>query len=99
MNFSCPKVANATTLINQSSVVDVGEANGCDPIITRNGMEVLECLCGDGIWRIEHCRLKSNSCFSTLQKDTKHYYKAIIISKQTNCGSHVLCYVGYCPTT
>jgi hypothetical protein len=29
------------------------------------------------------------------KKDIKHYYKAIIISKQTNHGIPTLCYVGY----
>jgi hypothetical protein len=44
------KVANATTLINKLSIVDVGETNGLDHVISHNGAEVLECLCGDGIW-------------------------------------------------
>jgi len=30
-----------------------------------------------------------------LQKSIKHYYKTIIISKQTNHGIPVWCYVGY----
>jgi hypothetical protein len=42
------------TPINQLSMVDVGETNGPNPIITRNGAEVLECFYGDGIWQIEH---------------------------------------------
>jgi hypothetical protein len=50
MNFSHSKTANAMTLINQLSVVDVGEGSNADPIVTHNGVEVLECLCGDGIW-------------------------------------------------
>jgi hypothetical protein len=36
--------------INQLLVVDVGGANNIDPVVTHNGAEVLECLCGDGIW-------------------------------------------------
>ncbi len=76
--------------INQSLVRDVGEGNNIDPIVTHNGAEVLECLCGDGIWQIERCPPKANNCCSTLQKDTKHYYKAIIISKEIGP-----CYVGY----
>jgi hypothetical protein len=60
-NFSCPKVANLTTPINQSLVVDVGETNGPNLIITHNGAEVLECLHGDYIWQIEHCPPKSNN--------------------------------------
>jgi hypothetical protein len=77
------------------SVVDVGEASDPNPIITHNGAEVLECLYGDGIWQIEQCPLKSNSCFLMLQKDIKHYYKTKIISKQTYCGIPTPCYVGY----
>jgi hypothetical protein len=34
-----------------------------------------------------------------LQKDIKHYYKAKTISKQTDCGIFVPCYVGYWSTT
>jgi hypothetical protein len=37
-------MSNAMVLINHSSVVDVGEVNGADPIVTHNGVEVLECL-------------------------------------------------------
>ncbi len=43
-------MANATTPINQSLTMDDGEMGGLDPIITRNGVEALECLCGDDIW-------------------------------------------------
>ncbi len=99
MNFFCLKMANVTTLINQLLIVDVGETSGPNPIITHNGAEVLEHLCGDNIWRIECYPPKLNSRCSTLQKDIKHYYKAIIIHKQTNCGILDLCYVGYCSTT
>jgi hypothetical protein len=95
VNFSCPKVANATTPINQSLAVNVGEDSNVNPIVTRNGVEVLECFYGDGIWRIECCPPKSNNHCLVLQKDTKHYYKARIISKQTNHGIPTLCYVGY----
>ncbi len=55
MNFSHPKVANATTLINQLLVVDVGETNNPNHVIIHNGVEVLECLYGDGIWQFECC--------------------------------------------
>jgi len=41
---------HATTPINQSLVMGVGETSGFDPIITHNGVEVFECLCGDDIW-------------------------------------------------
>jgi hypothetical protein len=41
---------HATTPINQSLVMDVGETSGLDLIITHNGVEVFECLCGDDIW-------------------------------------------------
>jgi hypothetical protein len=57
MNFFHPKVANATIAINQLLVVDMGETTCPDPIITQNGVEVLECLCGDDIWQIECCPL------------------------------------------
>ncbi len=55
-------------------------------VVTYNGVEVLDCLCGDDIWRIEHCPPKSKNHSLTLQKDIKHYYKTMIISKQTDCG-------------
>jgi hypothetical protein len=99
VNFSHPKVASATTLINYSSIVDVGKASGLDPIITHNGVQVLECLCGDNIGQIELYPSKSNSRCLTLQKYIKHYYKAIIISKQTNYDIHALCHVGYWSAT
>ncbi len=70
--------------------MDVGEPSDLVLIITHNGVKVLECLCGDDIWQIECCPLKSNIHYSTLQKDTKHYCKAKIISKQTNL---VLCWL------
>ncbi len=94
-NFFHLKVANATTLINQLLAMDVGETSNFDHVITHNGVEALECLCGDNIYQIECCPLKSNNCCSALQKGTKHYYKTIIISKQTDHGIHAPCYVGY----
>jgi hypothetical protein len=48
-------MANATAPINQSSIVDVGEASRLDPVITHNGVEVFKCFYGDDVWRIEHC--------------------------------------------
>jgi hypothetical protein len=57
MIFFRPKVANATIAINELLVVDMGETTGPDPIITHNGVEVLECLCGDDIWQIKCCPL------------------------------------------
>jgi len=52
VNFPRPKVANPTTPINESSVVDVGETNDPDAIITHNGAKVLECLYGDDIGKL-----------------------------------------------
>jgi hypothetical protein len=75
--------------------MDVGETNNLDHVITHNGVEAFECLRGDDIYQIECCPLKSSNCCLTLQKGIKHYYKAIIIPKQTNHGIHVPCYVGY----
>jgi hypothetical protein len=66
--------------------MDVGETNGLDPIITHNGVEVLECLYGDAIWRIERCPSKPNNHYAMLQKDTKHYCKTKIVSKQIDYG-------------
>jgi len=88
-------VANATAPINQSSIVDVGETNDPNLVITYNGVNFFESLCGDGIWKIEQCPLKSSSQCSVLQKDIKYYYKARIISKQIDCGILVPYYVGY----
>ncbi len=95
VNFFHLKVANATTLINQLLAMDVGETSNFDHVITHNGVEALECLRGDNIYQIECCPLKSSNCCSALQKGTKHYYKIIIISKQTDHGIHAPCYVGY----
>jgi hypothetical protein len=50
VNFFGLKVANAMTLINQSSTVDVGEVHGSDLVITHNGAEVFERFYGDDIW-------------------------------------------------
>jgi hypothetical protein len=74
---------------------DVGKGSGVDIVVTHNGAKVLECLCGDNIWRIEHCPLKSNTHCSTLQINIKHYCKAKTISKQIDCGIPTPCYVGY----
>jgi len=62
---------------------------------THNGVEVLECFCGNNILRIEHCPLKSNSHCLVLQINTKHYCKSRIISKQTDRGIVAPCYFGY----
>ncbi len=76
----------------------MGKTNNLDPVITRNGAKVLECLYGDCIWEIEHCPLKSSNRCLALQKDIKHYYKAKF-SKQTDCGIPTSCYVGYYSAT
>jgi hypothetical protein len=55
VNFFHLKVANAITPINQSLIVDVGEASNLIPIITHTSVEVLKCFCGDNIWRIKRC--------------------------------------------
>ncbi len=76
--------------------MDVGETSDLKyPIITHNGPKVFKCLYGGGIWQIECCPPKLNNHCLALQKDIKHYYKAIIISKQTNRGIPTPCYVGY----
>jgi len=79
--------------------MDVGETNIFDLVITHNGVKVLECICGDGIWRIECCPSKLSGPCSTLQKDIKQYCKVKVISKQTNHGIIALRYVGYWSTT
>jgi len=43
-------MVNATTPINHSSIVDVGEGNGVNLVVTHNDAKVLECLYGDDIW-------------------------------------------------
>jgi hypothetical protein len=40
-------MANAMAPNNQSLIVDVGEGISVDPVVTYNGVKVLECLCGD----------------------------------------------------
>ncbi len=75
--------------------MDVKETSSPHHVITHNGVEALEYLYGDGIWRIEHYPLKSNNHCSMLHKDIKHYYKARIISKQIDHGIFAMCYVGY----
>ncbi len=40
--------------------MDVGETTGHVFIVSHNGVEVLECFCGDSIWQIEHYPPKSN---------------------------------------
>ncbi len=80
MNFFHSKVANATSPINHSStILDVRETNNLIHVITDNGAEVLECLCGDNIWQIECYPPKLNTCCLVLEKDTTHYCKAKII--------------------
>jgi len=88
-------MANVTALIIQLSVVDVAETSSHVFVITHNGAEVLECLCGDNIWQIECYPPKLNTRCLVLQKDTEHYCKAKIISKQIDHGILVMCYVGY----
>jgi hypothetical protein len=91
MNFFHSKVANASVPINQLLAMDVGETACCPP---HNGVEVVGCFCGESIWQIECCPSKFNTQCSVLQKDTKHYYKTKIISKQIDCGILASCYVG-----
>jgi hypothetical protein len=55
------KVVNAIDPMNQSLIVDVGETNNLGLIITHDGVEVLECLCGDDISQIECYPPKSNN--------------------------------------
>jgi hypothetical protein len=74
--------------------MDVGEISGPMPIVMHNGAEVFECPCGERIWRIECYPPKSNIHYSMLQKYIKHYCKTKLISKQTNCGIPIQCYVG-----
>jgi hypothetical protein len=88
-------MANATTPIKYFLTMDVGKTNIHVLIITHNGVEVLKCLCGDGIWRTKHCPPKLNTHYSTLQEDIKHYCEAKFISKQINHGILDPCYVGY----
>ncbi len=61
-------MANAMAPINQSSIVDVGVGSNIDSVVTHNGAEVLECLCGDNIWWIGRYPPKSNSHCLVLQK-------------------------------
>jgi hypothetical protein len=35
--------------------MDLGEISYLVPIVTHNGVEVLECLCGIGLWQIKRC--------------------------------------------
>jgi hypothetical protein len=92
MNFFHSKVANASILINQSLAMDVGETSS--HVFVVHCVEVVGCLCGESIWQIECCPSKFNIQCSALQKDTKHYYKIKIISKQIDCGILAPCYVG-----
>ncbi len=95
VNFSHLKMVNAMTPINQSSTMDVGETNDFDLVMTHNGVKVFDCLCRDNIWQFERCPPRLNNCCLALQKNSKHYYKAKIISKQINRGILASCYVGY----
>ncbi len=82
---------------NSTPNADVGQSNHLQEaflVFTHNGEEVLEHFCGDNIWCIEWCPPKSNVQCSTLQKETKHYYKVKIISKKKNHGIPYPCYVG-----
>jgi hypothetical protein len=84
VNFSCPRVE--FTLHNFAPNGNVRQSKYSQEVflvLTHNGEEVLECLCGDDIWHIERCNPKSNAQCSTLQKDAKHYCKAKIISRGT----------------
>jgi hypothetical protein len=58
-------VANAITPINQS--LAMGETNDLELVVMQNGVKVLVCLCGEGIWQIECCPLKSNTHCLALQ--------------------------------
>ncbi len=52
MNFFLLKVAITIARILQQSVVDVGEGNNTNPIVTHNGAKIFECLYGDDVWQI-----------------------------------------------
>ncbi len=86
MKFSCPKVVNLMTSVNRSSIVDVGETSDPDFVITHNGVEVLECLCGDDIWQSEWCPPKSNNHCSMLQN--KHW---MLLQSQNHFKTNISC--------
>jgi hypothetical protein len=63
-------------------------------IVTHQRFKVLDNECGDGIWRIEPCPVQSNMQCSVMQKGTKHFCEAKIISKISIYGIPAACYDG-----
>jgi hypothetical protein len=62
VDFSCLQVK--FILCNFAPNVDVGQLSHLQEvfsILTQNGEEVLECICGDNVWCIEQCPSKSNA--------------------------------------
>jgi hypothetical protein len=76
VNFSQLKV-NATSSGFTGSNVDVSESSGIakdEPfILIFQGLKVQECVCEDGVWKIDKCPPLSNTHCSAIKKNSmKH---------------------------
>jgi len=97
VNFFQPKV-NATSSGFARSNVDAGKSSGIVSdeafVLTFEGLKVQECVCGDGVWRIERCPPSSNTHCSTIQRGSMKHCNARIIARKIVCGIPNPCYDG-----
>jgi hypothetical protein len=52
-------------------------------VLTFQGLKVQECVCGDGVWRIERCPPSLNTHCFAIQRGLMKHFDAIIIAKKT----------------
>ncbi len=97
VNFSRPRI-NTTSSVFASSNVDVGESIRIvrdEPfVLIFQGLKVQECVCKDGVWRIERCPPLSNTHCFAIQRDSTKHCDARIITKKTIHGKPNPCYDG-----
>jgi hypothetical protein len=79
VNFSRLQV-HATSSGFIGSNVDVGKSSGIardEPfVLTFQALKVQECVCRDGVWKIDKCPPSSNTHCSAIQKDSMKHCNA-----------------------
>jgi hypothetical protein len=97
VNFSQPRV-NATSSGFNGSNVDASESSGIIRdeafVLTFQGLKVEECVCRDGVWRIERCPPSLNTHYFAIQRGLIKHCDDIIIAKKTIRAIPSPCYNG-----
>jgi hypothetical protein len=89
VNFFWPRV-NTTPSGFVGSNVDANKSNGIVRdeafVLTFEGLRVQECVCRDGVWRIERCPPSLNTHYFATQRDPMKHCDTKIIAKKTIRG-------------